>query len=442
MMIRLWYLFLTFYIVLVSTKLCSSLTVSPSVENSKISLASLRNKRILVVGGSGRVGGSCVAELSQRGAKVTVGGTSSDRFLTAKTRWLSMFPGCPELQRVDFAELNREQTDSVQAVLQSNKFDLVVNTAGPFQGKVNVSNGVLEASVQAGVSYIDVCDDYSTASAAKSKFADLARNNNVPCIISTGCWPGISSLMAKQLIFKTFQTYPDLKPQNLSVNFSFFTAGSGGAGVTLLVATFLILAEKALTVVNGQRRPVDAMKQYTRVNFGPVVGDKEVAHLNLLETASVADILGAGSVQALFGTAPGFWNALLGAMAHLPSSILANEEVMRKLSLFSMPVVRLVDFFAGATNAMRCDVTSSQIPTLRATAIYAHDNLEPCVGQCVTAFCAAVLSQAVTPGVWFPEEAIQEGDDAVAVLQAASVGAHTTIVEAEGMQLATNDIWG
>jgi hypothetical protein len=33
-------------------------------------------------------------------------------------------------------------------------------------------------------------------------------------------------------------------------------AGSGGAGVTLLVATFLILSEKALTVVNGQRRPV------------------------------------------------------------------------------------------------------------------------------------------------------------------------------------------
>lgn len=63
--------------------------------------------------------------------------------------------------------------------------------------------------------------------------------------------------------------------------------GSGGAGSTLLVATFLILAEEALTVVNGRRKPVKAMKEYSTVNFGPVVGDKATAHLNLLETASV-----------------------------------------------------------------------------------------------------------------------------------------------------------
>ena len=63
--------------------------------------------------------------------------------------------------------------------------------------------------------------------------------------------------------------------------------GSGGAGSTLLVATFLILAEEALTVVNSRRKPVKAMKDYTTVNFGPIVGDKSVAHLNLLETASM-----------------------------------------------------------------------------------------------------------------------------------------------------------
>lgn len=65
------------------------------------------------------------------------------------------------------------------------------------------------------------------------------------------------------------------------------TPGSGGAGSTLLVATFLILAEEALTIVNGRRKPVKAMKEYTTVNFGPIVGDKPIAHLNLLETASM-----------------------------------------------------------------------------------------------------------------------------------------------------------
>jgi hypothetical protein len=54
-----------------------------------------------------------------------------------------------------------------------------------------------------------------------------------------------------------------------------------------LVATFLILAEDALTIVNGRRKPVKATKEYSTVNLGPIVGDKPIAHLNLLETASV-----------------------------------------------------------------------------------------------------------------------------------------------------------
>ena len=153
------------------------------------------------------------------------------------------------------------------------------------------------------------------------------------------------------------------------------------------------------------------------------------------------DVLGVGNVKSLFGTAPDFWNTLLGVMAQLPPSLLANEDMMEKLALFSLPIVRAVDYFAGATNAMRCDVTSAKDPALRATAIYAHENLEPCVGECVVAFCSAIMSGSVRPGVWFPEEAIKGGADAVAVLSLASVGAHTTEVDGS-MDLSLDDIWG
>ena len=410
---------------------------------------------------SSGVGGSVTTQLIRHDARVVVGGTDRERFATAQQRWIKLFPEkSQQLQQVGFETINREQVESVSKVLQNssrptrtdgtaadldfNNFDLVVHTAGPFQGKVNSPNGVLEASLKASIPYMDVCDDYCTATAARTQFADKAAQTKTPCIVSTGCWPGVSSLMAKQMVAATLQSYPNLKPSDLKVDFSFFTAGSGGAGVTLLVATFLILAEKALTVVRGRRRSVDAMKDYSTVNFGTIVGDREVAHLNLLETASVHDVLGVGSTQSLFGTAPNFWNALLGVMAKLPPDLLANEDIMRKLSLFSIPIVRVVDFFAGATNAMRCDVTCPTAePELRATAIYAHENLEPCVGECVVAFACAVLSGAVPPGIWFPEQAVGAGQDAAAVLALASVGAHTTEVSTSGrVQLSRDQVWG
>jgi len=376
-----------------------------------------------------------------------VGGTRIESFQNSRNRWKQLFPELSnKFDSVPFATVDREDDTSmaqtlIQAEAKGEGFDLVVHTAGPFQGKVQTPNGVIQACVEQSVGYIDVCDDYCTASAAKSKYTETANANGVPCIISTGCWPGVSSLMAKQLTQSVLEKRPNLKPQDLTVDFNFFTAGSGGAGATLLVATFLILAEQSLMIVNGRRTEVPAMRDYSRVNFGDRVGDKDIAHLNLLEAASCHDVLGIGNVKTLFGTAPGFWNTLLGAMAQLPSSLLSNEPLMEKLAIFSLPIVRVVDYFAGATNGMRIDVSCETDPSVKEMALYAHENLEPCVGECVSAFCAASLSGNVKPGIWFPEEAIVSKEDTAAVLGLSGVGAHTLEVQSgDGLKYA--DVWG
>ena len=199
-----------------------AITLTPFTSHC-LSFETLQNKRILVVGGSGRVGGSVVTSLIQHGASVVVGGTSAERFESSRQRWRGLFPQYQEkLNEIQFVSVNREETESVQQVLTSKSLDLVVHTAGPFQGKVKAPNGILDACILADVPYIDVCDDYCTASAAKTKYAAKAR---VPCILSTGCWPGVSSLMAKQLVERTIRAYPNLQPSDLDVKFSFFTAG-------------------------------------------------------------------------------------------------------------------------------------------------------------------------------------------------------------------------
>ena len=154
---------------------------------SDIDFNVLRDKHVLVVGGNGRVGGSVVTQLLKHGAKVTVGGTRSTSFDDSKTRWLELFPSL-DLTKLDFSTVDREKAESVKSVLSANNFDLVVHTAGPFQGKVATPNGVIDAAVSSGVPYVDVCDDYCTACAAKTKYQKKAQDSQVPCIISTGCW--------------------------------------------------------------------------------------------------------------------------------------------------------------------------------------------------------------------------------------------------------------
>ena len=59
-----------------------------------------------------------------------------------------------------------------------------------------------------------------------------------------------------------------------------------------------------------------------------------------------------------FGTAPLFWNYLFGAMKALPKSLLYDRNAMQNFSLFSEPIIRLVDKLVGSTNAMRVDIVA------------------------------------------------------------------------------------
>ena len=175
-------------------------------KEQEIAFESLKGKRVLVVGGSGRVGGSVVTQLIKRGSDVTVGGTNIAAFEKSKTRWQKVL-GIP-IERINFVALNREDKGTVLTALRAESFDLVVHTAGPFQGKVSTKNGVLDACVSSKIPYVDVCDDYCTARAAKAKYSKKAQEEGVPCIISTGCWVRICLIELEAVSLKASQSYP------------------------------------------------------------------------------------------------------------------------------------------------------------------------------------------------------------------------------------------
>jgi hypothetical protein len=116
--------------------------------------------------------------------------------------------------------------------------DLVIHCGGPFQKRSRCE--VLEAAIEAKVNYIDVCDDMSFAKLAKGLHAK-AKQAGVSAITTTGIYPGVSNLMAAKMLHDVTavkKTDEDGNPKPaltpVKLEYYYFTAGSGGAGPTIL----------------------------------------------------------------------------------------------------------------------------------------------------------------------------------------------------------------
>ena len=363
---------------------------------------------VLVVGGNGRVGASTVRWLHRLSCRcsanaplrLAIGGRSRAHFEAVRHRL-----DVPELvfQPMD---LEAEMQSLVAVVGGKN---LVVHTAGPFQGRTQPA--LLRACIEAGVPYCDVCDEYSLSRHAKGLSGEAAAAG-IPAVVSCGIWPGVSALMAAEAVQQLGG------PESCErIEFSFFTAGTGGAGTTIVSATFLLLATKVLTYSDGRLTPKEPWTERRQVDFGADVGRHACFLLDNPDVPTTVEALAVANCSSRFGTAPGVWNSLFAAMKQLPSDWLINRRAMQGLAVVSMPVIRLVDKLVGATNAMRVDGyskadDSSDFPE-KVTLRCVHADLEDCVGQATAAFAIEMLrgrpglspaEQTIPAGVWYPAE--------------------------------------
>lgn len=357
---------------------------------------------VLVVGGSGRVGGSTVRWLDRLSSasggaplQIAIGGRSQQSFERTSARL--------GIDGLSFANVNLDGPYSalVDAVRGRS---LVVHTAGPFQQREDPA--LLRACIEAGVPYCDVCDELVLSRNSKA-LAAKASAKGVPAVVSCGIWPGVSALMAAEAVAKLGG-----KGACERLEFSFFTAGTGGAGPTIVSATFLLLATEVAAYVDGELRALEPWTDRVVRDFGSGVGEHEAFLLDNPDVPTTAEALGIRTCSSRFGTYPTVWNGLFGAMKALPKPLLADRAKMQGLALFSMPIIRTVDALVGGTNAMRVDawgVDGRQV-TLRV----AHSDLEDCVGQATAAFGMELLRRrsggpsngdaTIGPGVWYPAE--------------------------------------
>ncbi|KAJ8770941.1 hypothetical protein K2173_022113 [Erythroxylum novogranatense] len=352
-----------------------------------------RNSKILVLGGTGRVGGSTATALSNLcpDLRIVIGGRNSVLSRRAK--------GAAMLSRLGknstFAEVDIENEESIEAALSD--VNLVVHAAGPFQQTEKCS--VLEAAIKTKTAYIDVCDDMSYALRAKS-FKERALAANVPAITTGGIYPGISNVMAAELV-RAATAETDRKPERL--RFFYYTAGTGGAGPTILATSFLLLGEEVVAYNKGEKVKLKPYSGMLNIDFGKGIGKRDVYLLNLPEVQSAYEILGIPTVSARFGTAPFFWNWGMAALTSLlPPEVLRDRSKIQLLVKLVDPLVRAVDGIAGERVSMRVDLECTG--GCNTTGLFSHRRLSVSVGTAIAAFALAVLEGNTQPGVWFPEE--------------------------------------
>ena len=360
---------------------------------------------VLVAGGSGRVGGSTLRWLQKYSSRdptldlaVSVGCRTKESFDAAIRNGVVPSSG------VDFVPMDLDGGDDEQLMNAIDGCGLVVNTAGPFQGRRDPA--LLRCCIAKRIPYVDVCDEYELAVESK-KLVDKAKAAGVAAVISCGIWPGVSALMAAEAKAKLEAKCGEGACDTL--DFSFFTAGTGNAGPTIVSATFLLLATPALTYSGGQPTEKEPWTERRDVDFGTGgVGVKPCWLLDNPDVPTTANALGVPNVSSRFGTDPLPWNYLFGAMKAIPKSLLYNKDAMQNFALFSEPIIRFVDKLVGATNAMRVDAKTADGKQTVTTRIV-HPDLEDCVGLATAAFAIEVLKgETVESGIWYPSEMSQE----------------------------------
>lgn len=150
-----------------------------------------------------------------------------DSFVLGGREWATMrttLEGSAE-----FVSLDLDDPASLEAAMRD--VDLVVHTAGPFQ---RGEPQVLRAAIATQTPYMDVCDDLDYARKCR-ELDDAAKLARIPAVTTCGIYPGLSNVMAAALVRKVKE---ETGATPNSLEFSYYTAGTGGVGGTILASTF------------------------------------------------------------------------------------------------------------------------------------------------------------------------------------------------------------
>jgi saccharopine dehydrogenase-like NADP-dependent oxidoreductase len=343
--------------------------------------------RVLILGGSGRIGSSVAADLvAHTELQITITGRHA---VTGNAVSSQLGP------RVEFLLLDLAEKEKLRDAIASS--NLVIHCAGPFHHR---DANVLKTCIQQGVNYLDVSDHRSFTRKALNYQSD-AEKADVTAIVNTGIFPGISNSMVRQGVEQLDEAE--------RIHLSYVVSGSGGAGITVMRTTFLGLQSPFEAWINGQWQVVKPYSGRETISFPAPYGRTGVYWYDMPETFTLPDTFPVKTVVTKFGSVPDFYNYLTWWVAKTwPTSWLQNRSVIEFLAHVSHRMTNVSDRFSGIGVAIRSEVTGTkngQPASYCSTVV--HENTAV-AAACGTGTLAQLIldGKLKKPGVWVVEQAL------------------------------------
>ncbi|MEM6713945.1 MAG: saccharopine dehydrogenase NADP-binding domain-containing protein [Cyanobacteria bacterium P01_D01_bin.6] len=343
--------------------------------------------RVLILGGTGRIGSSIAQDLlAHTDAAIVLTGRHAQR----GHRVAQALGDRAQFQSLDLSDQTALGELSAQA-------DLVIHAAGPFHHR---TTQVLQTCIEQGLNYLDV-SDYRGFTRQALAWQQAAQAAGITAIVNTGVFPGISNSMVRQGV--------EALEQADSAQLSYVVAGSGGAGVTVMRTTFLGLQHPFDAWIDGQWQSIKPYTEREKLSFAQPYGDAHVYWYDMPETMTLPASFPLQTVKTKFGVVPDFYNYATWLMAHgLPNHVLKHPNTVEFLAQVSYRMTNVSDRFTGTGVAMRCDVQGQTAgEPVHYCSWFVHDSAAIAAGIGAGYIAECLLSGQINqPGVYPVEQAL------------------------------------
>jgi saccharopine dehydrogenase-like NADP-dependent oxidoreductase len=340
----------------------------------------MKNKKVLVIGGGGRIGSSVAQDI--------VNYTNAKVIVTSRQAKIIQPP-------LHFLQLNLEDLEQLKNAIAS--VDLVVHCAGPFHYR---DGRVLKTCIETGVNYLDVSDHRSFYEQVIS-YQDEAKSAGVTAILNTGIFPGISNSMVRQGV----EQFDEAE----KIHLSYVVAGSGGAGITVMRTTFLGLRKEFEAWINGKWQKISPYTEREIIRFPKPYDRVGVYWFDVPETYTFAHSFPVKTVVTKFGSVPDLYNHLTWITAHIfPSAWIESPKGIEFFSRVSYLMTNVTDKFSGIGVAMRAEIIGIKDGKKRKyCSTMTHENTAIAAGAGTGSIAQLLLENKLNqPGVYPVEQAL------------------------------------